>query len=141
MEIEYSHELSALDYNRLRRSAGWADLTLEQAKMGLANSAYVIAARCGGDVVGMARYLSDGGYVRYISDVVVLPEYQGREIGRHMLEEILAHIRKNKKDDEYISINLMAAAGKEGFYQKLGFEVRPSEQFGAGLTLNLERVK
>ena len=115
MEIQYHHNLSAEDYNRLRHSAGWVDLTLEQAKEGLKNSAYVIAASCKGEVIGMARCLSDGGYVRFIADVVVLPEYQGCGIGRHLVENILQEIRKNKKDDEYISINLMAAKGKKRF--------------------------
>lgn len=140
MKIEYSHDLSAADYNRLRHSAGWADLTLEQAETGLSNSAYIISARREGEVVGMARYLSDGGYIRFIADVVVLPEYQGLGIGRYMVEDMLQDIQKKKKANEYISINLMAAKGKETFYEKFGFAVRPSDRSGAGLTLNLERA-
>ena len=95
MKIEYSHDLSAADYNRLRHSAGWADLTLEQAETGLSNSAYIISARREGEVVGMARYLSDGGYIRFIADVVVLPEYQGLGIGRYMVAVSYTHLHSN----------------------------------------------
>ena len=32
-----------------------------------------------------------------------------------------------------ISVNLMAAKGRETFYEKFGFKVRPNENRGAGM--------
>ena len=74
------------------------------------------------------------GYTAYISDVIVLPEYQGHGIGKHMLEEIFCFVNENSISGEYISYFLQAATGKEGFYQKFGFVSRPNNEMGAGMT-------
>jgi GNAT superfamily N-acetyltransferase len=82
MDIQYDSTISEKDYNRLRRSVGWDEIPPRTAQAGLDNSEYLISAVCGGEPVGMARIVSDGGYVRYIADVVVHPDYQGCGIGR-----------------------------------------------------------
>jgi len=33
-----------------------------------------------------------------------------------------------------VFVNLMSAKGKEAFYKKFGFEVRPNDKVGAGMT-------
>jgi predicted N-acetyltransferase YhbS len=44
----------------------------------------------------------------------VLPEYQGKGIGRSMIETLCSHVG-------HCNVILYAAPGKEAFYQKLGF--------------------
>jgi GNAT superfamily N-acetyltransferase len=86
----------------------------------------------------MARIVSDGGYVRYIADVVVHPDYQGCGIGKAMINQIMEHIRRGKREDERILVCLMAAKGKEPFYKKCGLEERPNEGHGAGMSIWIE---
>jgi GNAT superfamily N-acetyltransferase len=83
----------------------------------------------------MARVISDGAYIAYIADVLVLPEYQGRGIGRELMNRVMLYIKGNAVAGEKVYVNLMAAKGKEGFYKRFGFIERPSEQHGAGMNL------
>jgi GNAT superfamily N-acetyltransferase len=64
--------------------------------------------------VGFGRVLSDGAYQAALYDVVVLPAWQGRGIGRAILEHLLQKVRD-------CNAILYANPGKEGFYGRLGF--------------------
>lgn len=131
--ITYSNEISTEAYHALRRAVGWKALDSAQAEAGLENSAYLISAWDGGQPAGMARVISDGGYMFLIVDVMVMPEYQGRGIGRELLNRINRWLDDLGSDGRCIMVNLMATLGKEGFYEKLGYETRPNDRMGAGM--------
>lgn len=131
--ITYKSEISAEAYNELRASVGWKVLDTLQARTGLENSAYLIAAWDGDLPIGAARVVSDGGYMTLIADVMVRPEYQGRGIGGRMLSEINAWLDTQGENGRCIMVNLMATPGNESFYEKFGFVKRPNEHMGAGM--------
>jgi GNAT superfamily N-acetyltransferase len=107
---------------------------IEQIKTGLINSAFIVAAKDGESTVGMARIVSDGGYVYFIVDVLVLPEYQRKGIGKSMMEKVMEYIRSNLHEGYCIQVDLLAAKGKENFYKKFGFIERPNDSYGCGMT-------
>lgn len=131
--IVYKSEIPTEAYNEMRLAVGWKGLDPVQAEIGLKNSAYLTAAWDGDRPVGMARVISDGGYMTLIVDVMVLPHYQGRGIGRQMLTNVNQWLDSLGKDGLCIMVNLMATTGNEGFYEKFGFEVRPNDRMGAGM--------
>jgi len=133
MTITYGNEISVEDYNALRESASWPAVHPLQAREGLRGSALVVAARDEGKIVGTARVVWDGGYAALIKDVLVLPDYQGQGIGKEMMERLLAFLRGKLEPGYVIQIDLMAADGKEVFYEKLGFQSRPRATVGAGM--------
>lgn len=134
LNIMYDHNLDVTDYNNLRDSAGWGRIPEKQARAGLSRSDFVIAAKDGERTVGMSRVLTDGGCVALILDVVVHPEYQGKGIGRTLMQSVMNYINNRIAQGEVGHICLMAAKGKEDFYKKFGFEERPNEKQGAGMT-------
>jgi len=134
MDINYSNTITVSDYNNLRKSAGWGEFNERQAQAGINNSKYLVAAYQDNAAVGMARLISDGGCVIVILDVVVLPEYQKKGIGKTMMKMIMSFIESNLNSDDTAYIALMAAKGKEDFYKKFGFNERPDELHGAGMT-------
>ena len=137
--ITYKHEIPATEYNNLRIGAGWRGLSLDQAEKGLSNSAYLISAWDGDKPVGVARVISDRGYIYLIVDVIVTSEYQGQGIGRHMVESIETWLLHEKEGKPTMMVYLMAAEGKEEFYEKFGFKKRPGEgHMGAGMTKWME---
>jgi ribosomal protein S18 acetylase RimI-like enzyme len=98
------------------RAAGWNRgedrARLEQQVTG---ARYVVSAWDGSRLVGFARAISDGATNAYISTVAVLPDYQGRGVGREMIARLLAG-----KD----GIQFVLHAGRpevKGFYVKCGF--------------------
>lgn len=79
-------------------------------------SSAVCSAYDGTRVVGFGRALSDGEYQSAIYDVVVLPEYQGRGVGKAVVQALL-----EKLPQERGPVLIYAVPGKEGFSEKLGF--------------------
>jgi len=62
----------------------------------------------------MGRALCDGEYQAAIYDMVVLPEYQGKGIGKEMISRIFKKLPVE-------NIILYSVPGREGFYMKCGF--------------------
>lgn len=64
-EITYINNISVEDYNALRKSVNWINVTEKRAAIALKNSFYLCVAVCDGKPVGMARIVSDGGYTYF----------------------------------------------------------------------------
>lgn len=139
MDITYTNTVSVEDCAKLRDSAGWALPHPGQIEISLKNSALIVAAKDGDATVGMARLVSDGGYVIFVVDVLVLPEYQRMGIGKAMMEKIMEYVDSMLEDGYYILVDLMAAPGKEEFYEEFGFIKRPNDKFGYGMSLRLKK--
>ncbi len=133
MNIEYTNKITPAEVNMLRRAVGWAEVSEEQLKKGIPNSQFIISAKDGNKTVAMARAVGDGGYFLLLVEVMVLPEYQGHGIGRHMLTEFMSFVKSYVKPGQTVSVNLMSAKGKEEFYKKFGFIERPDEKYGPGM--------
>jgi GNAT superfamily N-acetyltransferase len=70
----------------------------------------------GDRTVGFARVITDFAVVGVIEDVYVLPEHQGKGLGRWMMECLLSH-------PALAGLELYTASRKaRGFYEALGFE-------------------
>ena len=124
---------TAEEYNGLRSLVGWRTYQLDVIEKALPNTLYCVCAYCGEQLVGMARIIGDRGMVYYIQDVIVIPEYQRQGIGTQMMDAIMGYIRLHASQNTIIG--LMSAVGKEAFYEKYGFMVRPTEKYGAGMTM------
>jgi ribosomal protein S18 acetylase RimI-like enzyme len=124
---------TAQEYNWLRDLVGWRIYQEDVIEKALPNTLYCVCAYWGVKLVGMARIIGDGGMVYYIQDVIVIPEYQRRGIGTQMMDAIMGYIRLHASQNSIIG--LMSAVGKEAFYEKYGFMVRPTEKYGAGMTI------
>lgn len=135
MNIVYKNQISVEDYNLLREAVEWGKICTEQAKRGLESSSYIISCYDNNNIVGSARIIWDGGYIAFLADVMVLPEYQKRGIGRYMVEQSIDYLKKQIKEEWRIMLVLVAAKGKEEFYEKFGFLQRPNENKGAGMDM------
>ncbi len=100
----------------------------------LKNTRYLIAAKHENKIVGMARWITDGGYIAFIADVIVLPEYQKQGIGKSIMIMIMDNIKNSLREGQSVYIGLIASKGKEDFYKKFGFVDRPNDSLGAGMT-------
>lgn len=131
--LEYNNMLSVKEYCELRSAVEWQPIMEEQAQSALHNSDFIIACRDDKNIVGGARIIWDKGYIAYLADVMVKPEYQKQGIGKKLVEECISYIDKQLKAGWRIKIVLVSAKGKEQFYEKFGFQARPNENEGAGM--------
>ena len=133
IDYEVTNYITPEEYMEMRRLVEWSAFPLEQAAEGLKNTFILICFRVDGKPVALGRAVSDRGYVVYIADVIVIPEYQGNGLGRKIMESLMEQIKASMKPGYRIMITLMAAQGKEKFYNKFGFVDRPNEAFGCGM--------
>lgn len=121
------------EYSRLRLAVGWGGYDAAVAAAGLARSVYCVCARRGEKLLGMARVVGDGALTFYVQDVIVLPEHQGQGIGAMLMDSVMGYVRAHASHNSVVG--LMAAKGKEGFYERYGFTKRPNEKLGSGMTI------
>ena len=136
--ITFTHTITIEEYNILRAGVDFITIGPNRAATALNNSLYTLIAMDGTKPVGMARVVGDGGYVYFICDVIVRPEYQSNGLGRHIIETVLSWLKDQVNDGETIMVNLMSAMNKEPFYEKLGFNKRPFGNHGSGMSLWLK---
>ncbi|MCK5128835.1 MAG: GNAT family N-acetyltransferase [Clostridiales bacterium] len=126
------------DYIRLKEEAFGGVCHRQAAQASLDGSTYVLHVEVDGKTIGMARIIGDGGFVNYLADMIVATEYQGKGIGSAIMERILSFVQSNILDGGQTMIDLAAAKGKEGFYEKYGFKSRPNDREGHGMQLRLK---
>ncbi len=131
--IHYIDYVTPEEYMELRKIVGWVQFPLEEAKACIDNAYMVLCVRDDDKAIGVVRLLWDGGYIAFLSDVIVIPEYQGQGIGRKLVEACLQKLKNDLKPGYKVKITLNSAKGKEPFYEKFGFKERPNEDSGAGM--------
>lgn len=120
--IEYNN-LTIEEYTEILNSVGWKMPPERLLRKSLENgisTKYVL----NNETIGMARFVTDGGYAGLVMDVVVKPEYQGKGYGTILIDSLINHIKENLLDGEEMMIQLLSAPGKQRFYSKFGFKVK-----------------
>lgn len=120
--IEYN-KLNIDEYIYLLNSVGWKIPSLRLLEISLERG---INVKCiiNGKTIGMARFVTDGGYAGLLMDVVVHPNYQNNGYGKLLIESLLNYIKNSIEENEEVMIQLLAAPHKQTFYSKFGFEVK-----------------
>jgi GNAT superfamily N-acetyltransferase len=132
-KITYTNTISVNNYMALRKAVNWPAIVPEQAKLGINGSRFVLVAYDGEKAVGIGRVVSDGGYVCYLADIIVLPEYQNQGIGSEIVSRLIAMVKADMKPGFQTHFALISAKGRENFYERFGFSKRPTDVFGYGM--------
>lgn len=82
----------------------------------LSHATVIVTARCGGQLVGVARAISDAAYCTYLSDLAVDTAFQKRGIGKRLMSR--AHQACGLKT----RLILLAAPAAESYYPHVGLE-------------------
>ena len=115
--------LTMEEYYSLLNVLNWKTPSERLLKMSLENGTnvkYILD----GKTIGMARYVSDGGYAGLIMDVIVHPDYQGNGYGTKLIEYLVNYLKSTLEDNEEMMIQLLSAPGKQNFYSQFGFKVK-----------------
>ena len=108
-----------------------ANYTGEIHKAAFTNSYAVVFVFEDENLIGFGRAISDGAYQAAIYDVAVLPDYQGKGIGKLILQQIVEKCPQ-------CNIILYSSPGKEQFYETLNFRRMKT---GMALFTNREKMK
>lgn len=129
--------ITADEFIEMRQSVGWDYPEKEVISIGLKNTIFSVCLEKDKDIVGYGRIIGDGAFTLYIQDIIVKPEYQRRSLGIGIMNEIMEYIKENYAKGTMVC--LMAAKGKEDFYKKFEFVVRPNEVYGAGMIQYIDK--
>jgi ribosomal protein S18 acetylase RimI-like enzyme len=99
---------------RVLREAGLATHSVELTRKAFENSYRVVFVFENELLIGVGRAISDGAYQAAIYDIAVLPSYQGKKVGKLIVDEL-------HKGLQNTNIILYASPGKESFYNKIGY--------------------
>ena len=120
-EVSYDADrLPSRDETRtLYDSVGWAAYTedLDALIRGLENSAVVVTARSGGELIGLARIVSDQATIAYLQDVLVHPSFQRRGIATALVNRAFAPFSRVR---QHVLLT-DAEPGQRAFYESIGF--------------------
>lgn len=129
----YENKLTVDSYIEIKESVCKINNSKLQIEKSLKNDLYDVVVIDGNKLVGMGRIVGDGAIYWYLQDIAVIPEYQGKGVGRIIVKKLMDYIYNNSLTDTKTTIGLMAAKGKEKFYEKFGFVVRPNDFQGPGM--------
>ncbi len=120
--IEYN-KLTKDEYIDIMSSVSWKIPSERLLEISLKNG---INVKCvvNNETVGMASFVTNGGYAGLIMDVVVKPNYQGKGYGKQLISSLLDFVKSKMHDGEEMMIQLLSAPGKDSFYSKFGFKVK-----------------
>lgn len=119
MEIKY-HKPSAKDYISLRLKTNMGTKDIEKAEIALNNSLFIISLWEDNKMVGFGRIVGDEGITYVVSDIMVDPDYQGKGLGKIIMQEIDLYFKENT--DEYAYVCLIANKPADRLYAQYDFE-------------------
>lgn len=106
-------------YLNLRAAAGLSSYASEAADIGLKNSLHSVMLFDKDRPIGMGRLVGDGGCFVQVTDIIVLPDYQGRGLGKKIMEALTSFIETRLPPSVYVS--LIADVPANHLYEKFGF--------------------
>ena len=133
------NEITIEEYLDLHERVNWKKLSRKQAKMALDNCLFnVKAVDEQGNILGMGRIVGDGAVICYIQDLIVIPDSQGNGVGTKIINRLKEYVDSIREDGTTMMLCLMCAKGRESFYEKNGFMIRPTENLGPGMIMYME---
>lgn len=118
MTIDYreARELPCEDVLALYRANDWSAATKPDTLLAALSASHtLVTAWEGTRLIGLGNAISDGHLVVYYPHLLVLPDYQGRGIGRELMQRLMARYTG-------FHMQMLTADGRAiSFYEDLGF--------------------
>lgn len=118
-------QLDLYELEELCDAVGWSRRPLRKVKKAIAHSFLVVTLwedlGKRRRLIGFSRATSDHAFNATIWDVVVSPKYQGKGLGKSLMQ----HMIKTLRGEDISNITLFADPQVVTFYETLGFVVDP----------------
>lgn len=108
------------EYRNLRRLSGLSEKTEEAAVRGLPNTLFAVVIETDGRAIGMGRITGDGGTAYQLVDIAMLPEHQGKGLGKRIVGTLVDWLHTHAPKSAYVS--LIADGPAKDLYAQYGFK-------------------
>ncbi|MEL7007838.1 MAG: GNAT family N-acetyltransferase [Cyanobacteria bacterium J06588_4] len=123
--IQGNSSVTAKQLNELCVAVGWSSRSLAKLEQAIEHSFRCITAwhvdQEQKRLIGFVRVVADGVYQATLLDVAVHPDFQGRGIGRNIVQTAI----KQLNAAQIVDITLFASPQLTDFYHQLGFVAQP----------------
>lgn len=120
MKIEEYKNFNMDEIKSLYDAVGWKAYTDNMVKLmkGYKNSLKVLAAFKDNELIGIIRAVGDGFTIVFIQDILVMPNEQGKGIGKTLLKAMIDLYPEVRQIELATDIDPKTI----GFYKSLGFK-------------------
>ncbi|MGS2616081.1 GNAT family N-acetyltransferase [Micromonospora sp. LZ34] len=115
-------------YRHLRVAAGLSAKSVAAAAAGVDGTWHAVVVHHDDQPIGMGRVIGDGGTAFQIVDMCVLPEHQGRGVGRMIMNALMERLLDRAPSTAYVS--LIADGAARHLSAKYGFADTAPESVG-----------
>lgn len=115
--IKDTNDFNEKDLEELFLSVDWSSGHYpDKLKISMKNFKTVYSAWCENELVGLISVMDDGIMNAYIHYLLVKPSYQGKGIGKKLVECV------KEKYEDYLRLIVIAYDSEMDFYKNTGFE-------------------
>lgn len=125
------HPPSADEFASLRNLISWRNPSLSLIQQSIDASLFWVSLYRNNELVGCGRIVGDGAMYFYVQDIIVHPNYQNCGLGTIIMTSINQYIEQTCQPGA--TVGLLAAKGKEAFYDKHSFVARDGNTLGLGM--------
>lgn len=118
------NEITVNEWIQMRKEVSFPIFEEKIAQKALEGSLGVIGIKVNSHHIGMVRILGDGAYSFFLNDVIIIPSYQKKGLGKRLINEAYEFIRNNYCKESLFSISIFANPSAEKFYENVGFSIR-----------------
>ena len=113
-------DLSTINWNQIAQlidKVGWSDRDPMEIKGAFEKSSYTFFVFEGDDVIAMGRSVDDGRYYAILADIIVDPDFQGRQLG----DLVVNTLTEQLKDFNFVTLT-SSTFKADRFYKRLGWK-------------------
>lgn len=120
MQIREYKDFNIDEIKNLYDAVGWKAYTdnMDNLMRGYENSLKVLAAFDGNKLIGIIRAVGDGFTIVFIQDILVMPNEQGKGVGKSLLKTMIDFYPEVRQIELATDIESKTI----GFYKSLGFK-------------------
>nr|QCI09069.1 hypothetical protein [Inkyuleea mariana] len=123
--LSIGNDINLYDLEKLCDSVGWVRRPLKKVKIAIDHSFLTVCLFYKNNekkqLIGFARATSDNAFNATIWDVVIHPEFQGKGLGKALMDQTIKYLRYY----DISTITLFADPQVVSFYRNLGFITDP----------------
>nr|YP_009398808.1 hypothetical protein [Cliftonaea pectinata]ARW68075.1 hypothetical protein [Cliftonaea pectinata] len=123
--LSTDNNINLYELEKLCDAVGWIRRPLKKVKIALENSFLIVSIfyykNHKKELIGFARATSDNSFNATIWDVVIHPDFQGKGLGKALMNQIIKLLRNY----DISTITLFADPQVIKFYRHLGFIIDP----------------
>lgn len=120
-----NNNIDLYELEKLCDAVGWVRRPLKKVKLALKNSFLIVSlfyySNDKKKLIGFARVTSDGSFNATIWDVAIHPAFQGKGLGKALMNEVIKQLRNY----DISTITLFADPEVIKFYRYIGFMIDP----------------